>query len=78
MELKIKQKIGAWVDENRDLLINELKDFLRIPNLTGHEGEAQKFVKAQYEKLGLEVDVFEPDVKELFEKYPEIAQFTYC
>ena len=75
MENKIEQRISAWVDERRDLLIDELKDFLRIPSLTGHEGEAQKFVKAQYEALGMEVDVFEPDVRELFEKYPEIAQF---
>ena len=75
MENRVEQKIGAWVDERRNLLIEELKGFLRIPSLTGHEGEAQKFVKAQYEKLGMEVDVFEPDVKELFEKYPEIAQF---
>lgn len=75
MEQNIDKKIRSWVDENRDLLIEELKDFLRIPNLTGHEGEAQKFVKAQYEALGLDIDVFEPDVRELFEKYPEIAQF---
>ena len=75
MEHKIERMIAAWVDENQEYLIDELKDFLRIPSLTGHEGEAQKFVKAQYEKLGMEIDVFEPDVKELFEKYPEIAQF---
>ncbi len=75
MKNKIEQMIASWVDENQEYLINELKDFLRIPSLTGHEGEAQKFVKAQYEKLGMDVDVFEPDVKELFEKYPEIAQF---
>lgn len=72
---EIQQKIGAWVDENRDALIEELKTFLRIPSLTGYEGEAQKFVKAQYEKLGLDIDVFEPDVRELFEKYPEVAQY---
>lgn len=71
----MEQKIKAWVDENRELLIEELKVFLRIPSLTGHEGEAQKFVQAQYEKLGMSVDVFEPDTRELFEKYPEIAQF---
>ena len=75
MKTSIEQKISSWVGENSDSLIDELKAFLRIPSLTGHEGEAQKFVKAQYEKLGMEVDVFEPDVRELFEKYPEIAQF---
>lgn len=29
----------------------------------------------QYNALGLSVDVFEPDVKELFEKYPDVAQY---
>lgn len=71
----IENKINAWVDENRESLIAELKEFLRIPSLTGYEGQAQKFVQAQYEKLGLTLDIFEPDVQELFEKYPEVAQY---
>ena len=75
MQNDVKQRIGAWVDENREALIEELKTLLRIPGLTGHEGEVQKFMQAQYERLGLAVDVFEPDVRELFEKYPEVAQF---
>ena len=75
MEKEIELKIQSWVDENSDRLVEELKQFLRIPSLTGYEGEAQKFIKAQYEKLGMDVDVFEPDMKELFEKYPEVAQF---
>lgn len=75
MHQKVEQKLHAWVDANRDALIAELKDFLRIPSLTGYEGEAQNFVKAQYEKLGLTVDVFEPDVRQLFETYPQVAQY---
>lgn len=78
-ELPVKngaeQKISTWVDEHRDALLEELKEFLRIPSLTGYEGEAQKYMQVQYEKLGLEVEVFEPDVRELFEKYPDIAQY---
>lgn len=75
MEQEILQKINEWVEAHREDLIGELKDFLRIPSLTGYEGEAQKFIKAQYEKMGMAVDVFEPDVKELFEKYPDVAQY---
>ena len=71
----VKQQIDAWVESHRDALIEELKDFLRIPSLTGYEGEAQKFVKAQYEALGMTVDVFEPDVRALFEAYPDVAQY---
>ena len=72
---KIEQTISAWVDQHAEKLLDELKDFLRIPSLTGYEGEAQKFMQAQYEKLGMELDVFEPDMQELFEKYPQVAQF---
>ena len=75
MKNGVEQKIGAWVDENRDALLEELKTFLQIPNLTGYEGEAQKYMQAQYERIGMTVDVFEPDIRELFEKYPDVAQY---
>lgn len=39
-DVAMEQKIAAWVEENRDALIEELKEFLRIPSLTGYEGEA--------------------------------------
>ncbi len=74
MDIAEERKICAWVDEHREALLEELKTFLRIPSLTGHEGEAQKFMRAQYEALGMTTDVFEPDVRELFEKYPDVAQ----
>ena len=75
MNNTVEQSIKNWVDEHREELVEELKTFLRIPSLTGYEGEAQKFMKKQYENLGLDVDVFEPDIRELFERYPDVAQF---
>jgi len=75
MDMEVKNNIHAWVEQNRDSLIAELREFLRIPSLTGYEGEAQKFIQSQYEKLGMTVDVFEPDIRELFEKYPNVAQY---
>ena len=75
MDKEVQHKIHTWVEQNQDLLIEELRDFLRIPSLTGYEGEAQKFIISQYEQLGMTVDVFEPDVRELFEKYPNVAQY---
>lgn len=72
---RMQKKIDTWVTENQERLIAELTEFLRIPSLTGYEGNAQKFMKAQYEKLGMTVDVFEPDIRELFEKYPQVAQY---
>ena len=75
MKNEVEQKISDWVEENRNELIEELKEFLRIPSLTGYEGEAQKYMESQYEKLGMTLDIFEPDIKELFEKYPDVAQY---
>ncbi len=75
MYQEVKGSIHAWVEQNRESLIAELQEFLRIPSLTGYEGEAQKFMQRQYEQLGMTVDVFEPDVRELFEKYPDVAQY---
>jgi len=75
MYQEVQGRIHAWVEQNRDSLIAELQEFLRIPSLTGYEGEAQKFMQRQYEQLGMTVDVFEPDIRELFEKYPDVAQY---
>ena len=75
MKSEQEQRIIDWVDGNREKLIEDLKTIIRIPSLTGYEGEAQKFIRAQYEGLGMDVDVFEPDMKELFRKYPDIAQY---
>ncbi len=68
-------KILSVVDEKRDEIIETLKTFVKIPSRTGEEGEAQKVQAAILKEMGLEVDVWEPDVKELLGKYPEIAQY---
>jgi acetylornithine deacetylase len=68
-------KILSMVDEKRDEIIETMKTFVKIPSRTGEEGEAQKAQAGILEEMGLEVDVWEPDVKELLEKYPDIAQY---
>jgi len=52
-----------------------LADLVRIPSLTGEEFNAQRFVANHLQKLGLEVSSWEPDVKELFDKFPHVAQY---
>ncbi len=61
--------------ENRDQSIAMLREFVRIPSLTGEEGEAQKYLAAILEKAGAKVVMEEPDVAAMFEKYPHIAQY---
>jgi acetylornithine deacetylase len=68
-------KAIAWIDANREKIISECKALLRIPSLTGEEGKGQEFMIAQMQALGLEMDVWEPDIRELFTKFPEIAQY---
>ena len=70
-----EKQLLAWFDDHRDEVIEFWRDLIRIPSLTGHEGEAQKFVANKLSEIGLEMDVWEPDVKELFEKFPDIAQY---
>ena len=70
-----EKQLMAWIDDHRDEIIEFWRDLIRIPSLTGHEGEAQRFVEKQLRKIGMDMDVWEPDVKELFEKFPDIAQY---
>jgi acetylornithine deacetylase len=68
-------KINASVEGARDAIIKNLATLVRIPSRTGAEGKAQEYVASQYRGLGLDLDVWEPDVKELFDKYPDVAQY---
>ncbi len=65
----------ALAAENRDRSIAMLADFVRIPSLTGEEGDAQAFLAAALHESGAEVSVEEPDVEALFERFPDIAQY---
>jgi len=71
-------KILNMVDEKRDEIIESLKTLVKIKSRTGEEGEIQKVQSIIFKKMGLRVDVWEPDIKELFDKYPEIAQYPSC
>ena len=48
---------------------------MRIPSRTGEEGEAQEFLAKYLKNLGLKVEMWEPDVEKLFQKFPEHAQY---
>ena len=61
--------------KNGDRSVAMLREFVRIPSLTGEEGEAQKYLAAVLKNAGAEVVMEEPDVAAMFEKYPHIAQY---
>ena len=70
-----EEKILAMVDAKREEIINLLAELVKIPSLTGEEGDAQQFVAKYLKNSGLEVDVWEPDIEEIFRKYPDAAQY---
>ena len=70
----IEKKIISYIDKNKNEYVSFLQKLLRIPSLTGEEKEAQVFVAKELKKQGYNVEMFEPDVKELFDKYPQVAQ----
>jgi acetylornithine deacetylase len=71
----VVKRIINRVQGKREEIIKLLSDLIQIPSTTGEEGDAQEFVAKQYREMGLDVDVWEPDVKELFDKFPYIAQY---
>ena len=67
--------ILAKVDEKQEEFIELLRTVIKIPSLTGEEGEAQAFLAQYLRDLGLQVSVWEPDIEEIFKMFPESAQY---
>lgn len=55
--------------------VRRLGELVRIPSLTGEEGEAQVLVRHCLTELGADVRMHEPDIEQLFARFPEIAQY---
>lgn len=61
--------------KNRDRSTQILRELVRIPSLTGEEGEAQKYVASMLRNSGASVVMEEPDVEAMFACFPKIAQY---
>src|SRR5712671_5888395 len=55
--------------------IAQLGDLVRIRSLTGEEGPAQAHIEKVLRALGAEVTVAEPDVADMFRRFPNVAQY---
>ncbi len=60
---------------NRDRSIEALASLVRVPSLTGEEGDAQTHMAGLLDDLGAETVSLEPDVAALFESFPMVAQY---
>lgn len=74
MDAKIEDAIGL-ARKNREQSVKALVDLVRIPSLTGEEGDAQVHLARVLTDAGADVDMQEPDIEKLFERFPHIAQY---
>lgn len=61
----IKEQIKQWLKENQERGIQLLQSFVQARSIQGMEKDVQELVMAELKRMGLEVDVWEPDEKEL-------------
>ena len=61
--------------ENQQRSTEQLAALVRLPSLTGEEGEAQSFMASLLGDLGAETEVVEPDIAAMFERFPHVAQY---
>ena len=72
MAKSIEERIKAAVEAKREESIKFLSDLIKIPSHIGEEREAQEFLAAKLKKMGLEVDMFCPNLEEL-KKHPAFS-----
>lgn len=57
----MKEKIRAYIEENKEELFKTIQEVVRIQSVVGNEQEMQKYMKKKYEELNLNIYEFEPD-----------------
>jgi len=65
----------GYLDSRGDEIVDFLRRLVGIPSVVGLEGEAQKFMYHTFRDMGLEVDMWEPDINEL-KKHPAFFETT--
>ena len=61
----MKDRVIQWIDREGDQIVEFLRDLIKFPSVTGEEGEIQQFIARKLKKMGLAVDVWEPDLEAL-------------
>ncbi|MBW1816793.1 MAG: ArgE/DapE family deacylase [Deltaproteobacteria bacterium] len=61
----VLKKVLDKIDDMKTELVNATSALVQIPSVHGEEAEAQAFMKARYEELGLAVETFEADLEEI-------------
>jgi len=60
-----KKKLIDWVDINREEVFKLVSELVQIPSvlygLDGYEKDCQLYIKEWFEKIGIKIDIFNPD-----------------
>ncbi len=70
-----EKRIAEWVDWRKNEVVGFLQDLVRIPSVTGEEGDIQRFIAGRLKEMGLAVDIFEPDLPAL-RKHPAFVEVS--
>lgn len=65
MSIAVKEEIKQWLLDNKDRGINLLQQFVQARSTQGNEKGVQELVAKELDRMGLEIDVWELDGKEL-------------
>ncbi len=55
----------TWIRNNQDKLVKFIQDLVRIPSISGEEGEIQKFIYKKLTELELNPEFIHPDIEAL-------------
>jgi acetylornithine deacetylase len=65
----IEQQALEYIEKRRMSVVEFLRMLIAIPSVTGDEFQIQKFIAKRLKGMGLQVDMWEPDIAEL-KKHP--------
>jgi acetylornithine deacetylase len=71
-----ERRLVRAVDDLTPELVTFLQSIVRIPSVTGEEGEVQKPIAAAFRGAGLETDVWEPSPEDLAPYALHVGEFT--
>lgn len=72
MSTAIKEQLKQWLTDNQERGIKLLQQFVQAKSTQGNEKGVQQLVREELQRMGLEVDVWEPDGRRLA-KHPFFA-----
>ncbi len=70
----VKKRVLETIERGREEIIGFLQQMIRIPSPVGEEREIELFVANKLRSMGLNVDMWEPDV-EVLKKHPDFISY---